>query len=1589
MTDILDQIVGGTDEGLDLSQLTTPLTPAPVPSATLKNRAAITTLLTSQPESLVSDYQAILSNEEAGHPMVDPTMDEFFAADGKRDMNAVMSVLADPNVDMERKRGAIEAMYYNPVLKDSGTSLLTRGLESESDGETLEAEEARISTADALFEMYDARNQVQGLVNAHVASLATDRSASGIASLTADVIDAIVAPFATNKAALQLAKGLAEKEGRKFTLWDTVKSFVAAGTTVADIRKQLGQLPPEQQIEYTKNILNVISSNSDLIFTNDNQYNQFIKAQNIFAEGGYDSVDEFIDNAVILLDVVGIGQALRVGSKAKAARINKGVSKTIEAPIKATPGEAIVSKVTTTPENNRRFKKNKIVDAIERIDANATVRQENPAAVINIMHNSNPQQARAMFAGIVEAEGDAFAQGVAGVGKTQAIVNDTFPQALTDSAEVTAKTTDVQRILRQNPDLSAEIKYMLQNSDVAIHYSQEEIAAAKSNIVNDFSNATDLVPNDTLGGFRSGFKTDGSGVEISAVYGTKEGAFASPDGLLEHAEFALRNQGVKRDEIEILQKQGNDYVPVDPIEVQGMPGSYLVRVNVRRDVDPTDITNFENIEVSRFNLFDRIPLAVWENTGSVSRWIFDASSLLGKRLTGAGVVATDLASRFEKNMLDLAKKFSDQYVKFDKTRRAKIDEYLKESNFKGLEFDQADLIGRGFNEEEIASIRSWRDFWDGHFLLENLDVVRTMNAQGYQIFQNASTTLYARPLAKNTQIGRVYDPSTGQVITVEPQFIDELYNKGGTVARLRRPSQFSFDVPYGDATKAVTETAEYMIVRNSPDEYLRKLRDTDQVLNYRHGYYQIQYSAPRFVDEITLDSSGREAGRRAIAVAGDTKEANNFSKRMSIENPDKRYVVRGDAKAMVRGSDDWFDLNNIKGRIAQKHRGKLLEDATGINHLGDGTYIVNPVESAVRAARSIAGRTVTRPMLEAAKARFMAQFSDVVLNTNGFGGKMFPSSVKQIGAKGEIFSKRVADARTSWEYIRYLENGYINSVDEFVKSSLNATATALGEMGVTKAERAALKGSEIQGGPNQFAKNFVFHAYIGLNPLRNWIVQTNQIARTFAYNPQVWLTGRMPKLSGELLAYRAGLLSNPSKEIQELARFVTESGLFHSIDKQNLVRGSLLDAAASTSRPARIAKEALSIPRQVGFDAGEAGNLLGHAIAVFDKYKRAGKDMSDTRVIREAQSEVRAISYDMNFAGDMPYNQTSANALLQFMQVPHKALLQVTNKRIPAGDRARMILGDVVLWGVPTGLISSVMGGDISPDDPLAHEIWEDGIQSTILNSYFSAVTGEDVAVDFSSLAPYSMDGFAKVFYGMFTGGLNQLIMNSPAGQLFLAEGGRVQSAIGQMARFFSPFQPIERTPEEAAAVINEVAKIASGWNNAMKAKQMFEAKKVLDKYGNVLDPKVNNLEAVMQLFGFTTQDVKKLYDTQRIVAEGSKQFEAEVKETYKQVKQYYQNAFASGIQDVKQMTAITGQLLMVYKDSPEALKIIQGELSKDIAGKDIQLMYQMMKSAGISEFGITIDQIKNSNASPEHKELYIQRLDDARKAREEINKEK
>jgi hypothetical protein len=1696
--DFLDEVSGATPSPVDLDTIVgTPLQPLTPPRATIRNRAATAAMLSDNPSKAGEQYQGLVADGENGGEGATQTYDSFRKQDNSLDMKALMGVLSDPKLSFEQKQGAVEALKSGKLLSEPSVSLMSKGLEAASKDETPEAETARLNTSDLLAQMHQSASERQALVNVQAAKGSMDG-----AYLSA--LEATFLPFATGATSYKLAKGMAKAEGRELGVWESIKAATfGAGSTKEEVRKKLSLLSPQAQVQYTKNLLEVIDKNDGFIFSSENGYQKYISIKELTEEGGYHTAEKWLDNASFLLDAIGIGLLLKdtknVAKLSKQASVaTRGVDATtpLAKASEATVGAPVVSKApssgyepakaTGTPtagaydkrieatqakiatlmgdagnvaekgaiaelrqaraalgevdtsgaavkarakelqkeglsykeastkaekeiadsaaefkarasyldnqiESNARasrasqeidklekevellkqrntpvfVKKTYMADVIEHMERNALVRQENPSSVANIIQQSNPEQARGLHEAVFKSIDDSVAEATYGVGKVQALVNDVVPQAGIASGRISAKPIDMQRNLRKDIELAPQLRKMIEDNDAVIHYTVAERERGLGKVKNDFTNVVDLVPQDNM----SSFKTVGSRIKIDAVYSAKEGAFPTIQAAKDRVLLSMRKQGILDEELEFLKKDGIDYVPVKESEVGlNTQGNFLVRVKTSHELDPTDIGGFD-MDKQRWNYFDRFSNASSTDTGTLTNWMVDAASIHSKRVSGAAVVTNDISTRMQRQLLTILDEFAQPLNKLPKERKEKLHGYFKEANFKRIAFDDTDLIGRGFSPEERMVARKWRDFWDSHYYLENYDLVRTYNSKGFGMFKSADAEFHVKPvIQKNQNIAKVFDPATGKVVATSVEEMDKLYDSGGHYARFYRPQELDGVM------------VEHMLVRNTGSEYVRKFRDSDAVLNKIDGYYQIQYKAPRWIDEITVDSKGVETGRRAVAVAGDTAEANAFKAGKDAEQNGKKYEVRSDANAVRRGSDDWYDVNSSSGRVAQRYRGRLLEDAAGVNHLGDGSYMASPVDAAIRSAQSIAGRTVTRPMIEMSEARFIEQHAKV-LPSDGMGGVRFPHSIGEIGTKGGTTTKAVGDAISDFNYIKYLQNGYINSVDQTFKKAINALSETLGAQGHTRMERAALAYVDSNLGPTQLARTMTSNAFIATNVIRNWVTQPAQSLRLIAYNPVGISTGSVTRLAMEYLSNKVGV--NFTKEGKIFSDFVQGTGILESIDKHNLVRGSLLIAADSEHTAVKMAKGAISLPRKIGFDTGESVNMMLHTAAVFDKFKREGKNVADIAVQREMHSMVRGLSNDMNAAGDMVYNQNWAAMVMQFAQNPHKAVLFAANRRIPWEVKARLIPADMFIWGLPIAAISSMLGGDIlSKDDSLNREVIMDGALSTLVNNTLREAFGDDTAIDFSSLNQYGMDGWAKTFKALAAGDMGAIIANSPASTFLIKEDGRVREAMRNMARFLNPWRDEDRTKEETMAVVSGLANMSSGFNNMAKARMALHSQQLLDKAGAVVDGSVTTSEAVALAFGFGTQHSSKVYSDLELARSGTKAYKEEVVSVAKEIIRRYQTIMQEGLDDPRQRQAIVGEAMLAYKGDPEALGIFKQEFDRALTPKDTQVIMQFLKLSGLKEHTLTVDQIRNSSLDEERKKLLIQRLEDMKNLR-------
>lgn len=1638
---ILDQGAGVTSAPVSLDDLvhTAPINSATPPIGAVRNQAAKAALLSGDPTNATQNYQLMMNEANQGGSDTLKSMSAQITQDlQKQDYSSVMNSLANPNLTFEQKQGVIAGFNKNAALKDTGMALHTNLLQAPSKGESPDGENARISVADTFNEMYKAQSEVQGMVNSLKKE---DDEVSPFGQFLNHVRDIIpgVSGIANDKVYTDFKgnPGYVNKD-----MWRHITNIFEPGNSIAEMRDTFASLPPQEQVAFAGELMKSVKARSGLIFGTDNQHTAYEQMANVVSTGSYGNASQFIDNTFGLLDVLGVGGIAKdVGKVASAAKnaIRGGAEDVAaaraepfvgpggpgagpaepsfgqpSAGTKATPGRgpaADVSDVPFTESTNGNFKvvqdtappssqlanpqpkltapvdqvapatkvapmlPDNRADTMTRLKVNGTVAERNPASPGEIAAQSNPEAARAMHEAVFTDPSDATSEAIYGASKQDALASNIMPQAETESGAVATRVADMDKNLRQKFIPDSQMINIIHDAG-GEELTKGELAAARANVVNDFGNAEGMVQNTGM----SSFKSDGRYTTVSAVYETPGGSWSDAEKAVEQAKYALRGQGVLDSDITILAKKGLDHVPVSLDEVRGKEGDYKIQINMNRPVSYNDLEDrgMDAMQV-RLNYLDRFSALTSNGRGSFANHIMEAASMLDRTFTGAGAVADRQASRLGKRMFQIATEFSDRYAALVPARgesaiarKARIDDYIREANYKEIPFDVNDLQARGFVHNEIQTLTKFREYWDNHYYLENMDLVGSMDRQGYQMFKNSTTELHARPIAKNRQLGSMYDPSTDTVRAFTDAEIDHIYNTGGTIAKFRSEIDFA------------GQKAEHMVSRNTPTEYLRKLRDSDKLLNYRDGYFQLQYKSPKFVDRVERGESGAVTKRTTVAVAGDSKEAQAFADRMNLNNPGKgTHEIRNDDRALTRDRQESWDIDQAAGRISQRHRGKLLEDASGLNRLGDGSYIVNPSESIMKSMRSISGRVISRPMIDTGKARFMQDYGKFLNSEKG--QLHYPATLEAIGEKGNFTGSQLADARTTWMYLNSLENGYINSMDQVVKAMLFQVADAEGGLAVKLAAKggkvanhAAGIAASLERGTKDMAANHLSHnikgsaflAYIAPNIPRQLIIQPYQAIRTLGYNPVGWLNGKVPANFMGFVQYKFGLGVNP--RAKDFIDFVEKTGILETVDHHSLIRGTLLQAADAGKTG--IVNKAIGVATKYGFTLGESANQIGHTAAVYERFKRLGYDMKSKETVSAVIKEVDALTLGLTKSNEAAYNSGSMAAALQFLQIPQKMWLSYFNRQFDFMTSARMFATDMILWGAPTGFIANMLGKDVLPDgiDPTTREYIQHGVLVGLYNHALNAMFEGYKGIDFSSLDPFNLDGWQKLATALMGGAGNQgLFASTPAGTLVT---GRIADAVKSVSRYFTGLDKWDdNDPVKFTTVLSDVMKITSLWNNASKAILMLDMQKRLDKYGQLIDDKTTTAEAIAQGFGFGSLSQKQIYDMSTQLAKDSKTHKDNALSEYQDIKKYYAQKFSEGNVDPHYITSVTGAIINKYRGDPVAMDIIQKQMQFDMTGPDKALLMSIVKAAGLPNRGALLDKI---HSLPPAMQQYVLQLE-------------
>jgi len=1071
-----------------------------------------------------------------------------------------------------------------------------------------------------------------------------------------------------------------------------------------------------------------------------------------------------------------------------------------------------------------------------------------PTSLAEIYKHTNPSKARVAHNAAIADESGQAAKILYGTDRDSVIGNDFLPE-IGGTSKVRNKLEYDEATASPDTSILKKVK----EADGAIWADKIEKKEAATRIIKDWKNTIGITNRSAMNSIQNISPTIeevGNGVRFNQVFGPKEGGFSSAFTAVDTVKASLRKYGVEDSDITLLARQPDgNYAPINP-KMDLKNGDFLVQVKYDYSFDPKDI-GYTGFDISPLWGFLRIPdiniPKINLDQGGVVQQIIPKSVNIDSRVFSAGTSAAFRSGALQKQLLAYGQDVANKWKKLPKAQQKKVDEYIRKANDEELTFNSGKIRASGISEEGLSLLVDWKTVQDTIWSLENTDVNRTLRQRGYEYFvHRASDTkllVEPQPRASNVYGTRYYEADTGKVRTMTNEELDKLYAEGGSTGKLRQPETFQ------------GEEVSFVIAKNNGDGgYNRRIRDDDDTLSYRDGYYHVRYTDPYFITKYdpktkTTKTIARAESRRDAEIEarrlGDTKDGYEYDwKHDRYSTPDSTF-------------DDNLSVQFSSGRSSQRLRGKRLDRVGSDKTIGD-SGLESPIESLTRSISSVATRTSFRNVLEADKRRWTSQFKHLLPP----GPPKFPADINEIRA-----GQGANEARHAYRYITGLQDGYANLIDDASKMFFNKVSDVAGAKGWGWVDKVARKAATKS--PSSTARLTAFRLFLASNPLGQFPLQSFPVIPIISStNPLGW--GRVIQQAGILGAWHRGVDVTTTMKVGKFTGMTVDdmknliadyelSGMSAAVNTHSYIAeqmGRMADRNI-VQRGLSILGKPLQVTQSIGFDFGEQSLMSLVWLSNRDRMLRRLKKNSLNAIERE---ELTALTSDMtgnmNKAGEMPYNSNSFSTIMQFLQSPHKiaAGLLLGHRGIDGWDRAKLITGYTLAFGLPgIAVIDTFVNKILPPDATEQKEIIKGGLTNLLFNKFLSSMSGEDVNVDFADrLQPFSTNPLTEFVGGLFTTSIPELISGSAAPSL-VSEGGRIGEFVKAVMEPFTPEQ--YEGVDEYKQIGLTFMQMFTGVSNTMKAMYMLELGKITTKSGQVVDDDISFMEAMMKAAGFSTRD--------------------------------------------------------------------------------------------------------------------------------------
>lgn len=1189
-----------------------------------------------------------------------------------------------------------------------------------------------------------------------------------------------------------------------------------------------------------------------------------------------------------------------------------------------------------------------------------------PTSPSQTVKDFNPELSRQLHEVVVQDDTGEAAKALYGTSKTEALAKDILPEPDLQKGKMPNK---VEMNTGPETPLPENVRKTIRANGNTI-VSDAELGRVKEKLISGFNNIEGMMlhPSSML----TRLNLDGT-IGFTARFSPVDAGFKTPEEALANARYAFRHYGLQDENFVLMERQGADWKEISmkdarakellknakPEAVKANPKldnvDYSLGMKYDYRFSPDDWDEAERLTVApgiiarAVQFMDRMPTQFMARLGqgSIVQHVLDAASVIHPQIANAANVAFDRVYGIKKVFVDEFDKFTKAYSGMKADRRALMTDYIHQANLEGLKLNEANLYSRGFTEKEVETLKVWRRANDIMWYAANDDMVLSLRSKGFQAFvhDESGTKLFGRPMAARTAYAEkyVFDPVANKVVQMDKADIDKMYEAGGTMFRI------------GEPTKIDGHWVDVVISKNTPNGgYMRKIYDGEKVLAYRDGYYPVAYDANYFVQKTIRRQDGTE-GHKVLVAAKTRQEAEEAIRKLQADDAEGVYSFRTDRSLRLRANhifdEGAWNLSANSGVTSQRIRGERLADAgMDLEKMGNA-HLKDPLHAVQQQIHQLSQRTAVRPFLDAAKKRWMINYGKYIdLKRGEKSGQIeMPSNIADVIGKPGAPEKLVADARTSFNYISGLENGYINMIDETYKGILHAAAQFAGEKGLGGVEKALFAGSKIS--PTQKLRTLAFKLFISSSPGRQAIIQRGQMLSLGAVNPKYVGTRMLSDLWG-VNKVRAGWTAD--KRFVELYEEIKDAGILEAVDAHNLIRDDMLHMA-DVSTGAKVIgalNKPLEIAQKVGFDLAEQDVLLSSWLAHRDLALKAGKNIKSQRVKDEILGQARAFTLSMNRAGDMPYTQNTMSVAAQFFSFRHKAILQgLTNRSLKPMDRAKLLAYTTALFGVDAGVLYYVYKL-IPQDQPNeARQALEDGLLSVTLNRALTLASGKEQAIDWGDLAPTEAKGVGDTFVAMLDSPISSIIAGGPSSSLLFGQNPKLTDAFKTGLRYFNIIDDYkdEELNTRFSDVVKASASTFSGFSSMFKARYAFATGQKLSTSGRTSDGDVTGVEAVMAAFGFRTK-TETGYQDVRDIQFGDRTYEAtDVQAWYKELKRHLtRRGDTKAVTDMQQR--VLAEAWRVFGDDrPRAIEVIRKEIQKDAQDGDYVVFKGILSQMGLA----------------------------------------